>query len=491
MKTLKMLAIDLGASSGRGIVGRFDGKKITLEENHRFPNDPVMVNGCFTWDMLRILFEIKAALSKCALSEDRDIATVGIDTWGVDYGLIDKNGRLLANPVHYRDLRTAGMRDYCDTLIPKDELYGETGIQFMDFNTVFQLLAEKKYNPGLLEQAESLLFTPDLLGYFLTGVRQTEYTIASTGQLLNAAARNWSDDIIGRLGLPKRIFGDIVKPGTVVGGLLPEITDEIGRLSAKVVKVASHDTASAVVAVPANTDKFIFISSGTWSIMGTETPEPVINEKTYEYDFTNEGGYGGTIRLCKNITGLWIEQEARRQWKREGESLSFNDLTEMAKQAKPLRSLINPNDALFSPPGDMPGRIVEYCKKTGQPVPETKGEIVRCIFDSLALSYRRVAEMLDSLTGERIPAINIVGGGTKEEMLSQLAASACGRTVYTGPVEATAMGNIAAQAMAAGEIGSLSEAREIIANSCEMGVYHPQSGLDWDAAYETFMKLPQ
>ncbi|MBO4217748.1 MAG: rhamnulokinase [Clostridia bacterium] len=393
--------------------------------------------------------------------------------------------------MHYRDLRTAGIRDYCNTLMPKSELYNETGIQFMDFNTVFQLLAEKKDNPGLLEQADGMLFTPDLLGYFLTGARLTEYTIASTGQLLDAKARDWSEKIIGKLGLPRKIFGDIVKPGTVAGKLLPEITDEIGSLDAKVVKVASHDTASAVVAVPASTDKFIFISSGTWSIMGTETAEPVISDKTYEYDFTNEGGYGGTIRLCKNITGLWIEQEARRQWKREGESLSFNDLTEMAKQAKPLRSLINPNDALFSPPGDMPRRIAEYCRKTGQPVPETKGEIVRCIFDSLALSYRRVAEMLDSLTGERIPAINIVGGGTKEEMLSELAASACGRTVYTGPVEATAMGNIAAQAMAAGEIGSLSEAREIVANSCEMGVYQPVSGLDWDTAYERFLKLPQ
>ncbi|MBQ0124993.1 MAG: rhamnulokinase, partial [Clostridiales bacterium] len=330
MKNIKMLAIDLGASSGRGIVGSFDGNKITLSENHRFPNEPVMAAGQFTWDILRIYHEIKNSLRKCALSDDKDIKSIGIDTWGVDFGLLDKNGRLLGNPVHYRDVRNDGMPDYAATLVSPDYVYSKTGIQVVDFNTLYQLLSVKRSSPELLEAAENMLFVPDLLNYFLTGVKQTEYTIASTSQMLDARARDWSWDIIDKFGFPRKLFSKIVMPSTVVGALGKDVIDEVGKLDAKVVSVAAHDTGSAVAAVPAKNEEFIFISSGTWSIMGTETKEPVISDKTCAYNFTNEGGVDRTIRFSKNITGLWVEQEARRQWKREGEDIGFGELSEMA-----------------------------------------------------------------------------------------------------------------------------------------------------------------
>lgn len=486
---LKMLAIDLGASSGRGIVGSFDGDKITLRENHRFPNEPVIAAGQFTWDILRIYHEIKNALRTCALGEDKDIASIGIDTWGVDFGLLDKNGHLIANPVHYRDTRNDGMVEYAFRTMPKEKLYAETGIQFIDFNTLFQLLAVKKDTPELLAAAKDLLFTPDLLAYFLTGNKQTEYTIASTGQLLNAGTGEWSEEIIRAFGLPREIFGKIVQPGTVCGELLPQVREEVGDLSAKVISIAAHDTASAVVAVPATTDEFIFLSSGTWSIMGTETKEPHVDEKSLAYNFTNEGGYGKTIRFSKNITGLWVEQESRRQWAREGEQLSFSELSAMAAEAKPLKFIIDTDDPRFATPGNLPKRIAEYCRETGQGTPETKGEIVRCILESLALRYRYTVDKIDEMCGKRIPAVNIVGGGTQETMLSQFTANACNRPVHTGPVEATALGNIAAQAIALGEVKDLHEAREIVSRSCEMKHFEPKDTAAWDEAYERFLKL--
>ena len=328
-----------------------------------------------------------------------------------------------------------------------------------------------------------MLFIPDLLAYFLTGKKQTEYTIASTGQLLDAKTGKWSEEIIKTFGLPRGIFGDIVAPGTVCGTLLPQVKEEVGELSAKVISVAAHDTGSAVVSVPAATDKFIFISSGTWSIMGTETKVPVITADSQKHNFTNEGGYGNTIRFSKNITGLWLEQESKRQWEREGEKLSFSDLTALAREAAPLR------DARFATPGNLPRRIAEYCAETNQPVPETKGEIVRCILESLAMKYRCTVDAIDEMCGERIPAINIVGGGTQEKLLSQYAANACGRDVYTGPIEATALGNIAAQLISLGEIKDLREARAVIANSFEVSHFTPQDTAAWDAAYEKFLTL--
>ncbi len=489
MAKLKMLAIDLGASSGRGIVGSFDGKKFTLEENHRFPNEPVTAAGTFTWDVLRIFHEIKNSIRKCALSDDKDIASIGIDTWGVDFGLIDKTGRLMSNPVHYRDTRTEGIIEYADKFVARSELYNVTGLQFQNFNTVYQILASMRDEPMYINNAKKLLFMPDLLNYLLTGEMRCEYTIASTGAVLDANKRDFAYDLLNKFGIPSGIFAPIAQPGDVVGPLLPQVLEEVGNINAKVVNVAAHDTASAVVAVPATSDDFIFLSSGTWSIMGSEIKEPIISDASFKYNFTNEGGVEKTIRFSKNITGLWLKQESKRQWEREGKNYTHDQLSDMALASKPLQSLIDPDDALFATPGNLPKRIAEYCKTTGQHVPEDAGEIMRCIFESLALRYRYTVEKIDEMKGHKTPFINIIGGGTKEALLCQFAADACGRPVYAGPVEATALGNIVAQTIAAGELKNVAEAREVIRNSFEIEYYEPKNTEAWDEGYERFKKL--
>ncbi len=489
MKKLKMLAIDLGASSGRGIVGSFDGEKLTLEENHRFPNEPVMVAGTFSWDILRIFHEIKNSIRKCALSDDKDISSIGIGTWGVDYGLIDKNGKLMANPTHYRDARTNGMIEYADKFVPRAELYNTTGLQFMYFNTIYQLIASMKENPMYVQNADKLLFTPDLLNYFLTGEMRTEYTIASTSALLDAKKRDFAYDMLNKFGIPTNIFAPIVKPGNKLGGLLPQVLEEVGQINAQVVNVAAHDTASAVLAVPAKSEDFIFLSSGTWSLMGTELKNPIISDISFKNEFTNEGGVEDTIRFLKNITGLWLKQESKRQWEREGKNYTHDELSDMALASKPLQSIIDPDDPLFATPGNLPRRIAEYCQKTGQHVPENPGETMRCIFESLALRYRWTVEKIDEIKGTKTPFVNVVGGGTKESLLCQFTADACGRPVYAGPVEATAIGNISAQAIAAGEIKNVAEAREVIRNSFPIDYYEPNHPETWDDGFARFKKL--
>lgn len=490
MSKLKMLAIDLGASSGRGIVGAFDGKKIEIAENHRFPNEPVNTNGSFNWDILRIFHEIKTSISKCVLSDDKDISTIGIDTWGVDYGYIDKNGNLMANPYHYRDSRTDGIQPYAFETVPFEELYGITGIQTMNFNTIYQLVADLRDRPYIVENAERLLFTPDLLNYFLTGQKFTEYTIASTGAVLDAKKREISKELLKRFGIDENLFSPVVMPGHKIGKLTPQLISELGNVNATVVNIAAHDTASAVIAVPAKRgDDFVYISSGTWSLMGVENDEPVINEKSMKFNLTNEGGAGGKIRFLKNIMGLWLEQESRRQWKREGSNYTFDELTELALQSKPFACFIDPNDTLFSPAGDMPGRIREFCKRTNQYVPTTVGEIVRCIFESLALCYRNTIESIESMTGKKYSSINIVGGGTKEKILCQWAADASNRTVYAGPVEATAIGNIVMQAITAGEIADIWQGREIITNSFDVKVYDSKYNDAWEEAYQRYLNI--
>lgn len=489
MAELKMLAIDLGASSGRGIIGKFDGERLTLEENHRFASEPVTIAGSFNWDIMRIFHEIKQAINKCALSEDRDIKSIGIDTWGVDYGLLDKHGKLLTNPVHYRDTRTVGVQDIAFKTMSKQKMYDITGIQFMDFNTIFQLIVELRDNPELVAAADKLLFIPDLLNYFLTGKMQTEYSIASTAQLLDARSRDWSGEIISAFGLPERLFTNIVAPGSTVGKILPLLREELGCADATVVNVAAHDTASAVVAVPAKGEDFVYISSGTWSLLGTEIKEPIINEKSAAYNFTNEGGYGRTIRFLKNIMGLWIEQETRRQWIREGKKFTFDELSNMALASKPFNSFIDPDAPDFVSPGNMPKRICEFCKRTGQHVPENEGEIIRTIFDSLAMRYRWAVEAIDDMKGKRTPFINIVGGGVKEGPLCQFCADACGRPVFAGPVEATAIGNIVVQAIANKELSGLSDARHVIRNSFEIKEYQPHNTEAWDEAYGRFLAI--
>lgn len=488
MSNRKMLAIDLGASSGRGIIGGFNGSTITLDEIHRFPNDPVHAAGGFWWDTLRLLHEIKTAILNS--SHAGGVETIGIDTWGVDYGYLDKNGVLLANPYHYRDARTENIQAEVFKKLPWEELYGVTGIQDMNFNTIYQLAADLRDRPWVVENADKLLLMPDLLGYFLTGEKRSEYTIASTGALLDAKTRDFAFPLLEKLGIRRSLFCPITEPGAELGGLLAGVREETGS-QARVINIASHDTASAVLSVPAEGEDFLYISSGTWSLMGIESRVPVISEESRKYGFTNEGGAFGTYRILKNIMGLWLEQESRRQWKREGITVSFDELSAMALASKPLQSLINPDDELFSPAGDMPGRIREYCRRTGQHVPENMGEIVRCIFESLALRYRWTAEKLEALTGRRYGVINIVGGGTKEAMLSQFAADASGRTVCAGPIEATALGNISMQLIAAGELSGIGEARRVIRESFDMKIYQPDtaSRAAWDDGYARFLSL--
>ncbi len=489
MAELKMLAIDLGASSGRGIVGTFDGERLTLRENHRFSNDPVFVNGRFTWDILRIFFEIKNSITKTVIDGD-GITSMGIDTWGVDYGLLDKNGRLMANPTHYRDMRTDNITAYTEKFVSPQEVYNITGIQAIDFNTLNQLAAEKRDDPELLERAATMLFIPDLLNYFLTGKKVTEYTIASTGMILDAKTKQYASELFAKLGIPTGILTQIVEPGTDLGTLLPQINDEVGKNAIRVHTVASHDTASAVLAVPAKDDDFIYISSGTWSLMGAELKAPLMNDATRIANFTNEGGAMNTIRFLKNIMGLWIIQESRRQWKREGKDYSFAQMEAWAKEATPFRSLINVDDKSFNTPGNMPEKIRDYCRRTGQPVPESVGEVVRCIYESLSLKYRYTVENIKSLSGKSASMINVVGGGTKDKFLSQMTADACGIPVCAGPEEATAIGNLMMQAIAAGEVAGIREAREVVAASFAPSYYQPTSerGI-WDEAYGRFCRL--
>lgn len=490
MADKRMLAVDLGASSGRGMIGSWNGKTITLEEIHRFSNDPVMMPGGFFWDTLRLLFEIKIAILKS--SHTGGIDTLGIDTWGVDYGYLDKTGNLLSNPYHYRDTRTDGIQPYVfDKFISRSDLYRTTGIQSMNFNSLYQMAADMRDRPWVVENAESMLHMPDLLGFMLTGQKFSEYTVASTGAFLDAKKRDFAWDILKKFGIPKRLFCNLVKPGYDMGALLSKIEEETGNTGVRVLKVASHDTASAVLSVPSSKKDFLYISSGTWSLMGTETDEPVLTDLSEKYDFTNEGGVFGTIRVLRNIMGLWIEQESRRQWAREGTKYTFDELSEMALNSKPLQCFINPDDQSFATAGNMPKRICEFCARTGQHVPENIGEIVRCIFESLALRYRWTAEKLEELTGKHYEVINIVGGGTKEVMLSRFAADATHKTVCAGPVEATALGNIAMQCIASGEISDVWEARRIIRDSSEVKEYAPSKDTAgaWDEAYGRFLGI--
>ncbi len=488
MAEQKMLAIDLGASSGRGIVGSFDGEKLSLKEIHRFSNDPVILNGRMYWDILRIFHEIKQAIAKTVL-DGNTIRSIGIDTWGVDYALLDECGKMLSNPYHYRDARTEGIVSYVGRFFAPSELYATTGIQSMNFNTIFQLAADLRDDPQMVASAARMLNIPDLLNYFLTGNMANEYTILSTGALLNAEKRDYAKDIIAKAGIPQRLFGEIVQPGTPMGKLLPQVQSEVGKTDAEVLTVASHDTASAVIAVPTQEKEFLFISSGTWSLMGTEIDAPKINADTEKYNFTNEGGINNTIRFLKNIMGLWLIQESRRQWKREGKEYSFAELETLAKQAKPFQCFIDPDDASFVAPGDLPTRVREFCKKTGQYVPETVGEVMRCIYESLAMKYRYTAEIISKLTGISPRVIHVVGGGTKDGFLSQMTADACNLPVCAGPEEATAIGNLLVQLMAAGEAKNLSDARAIVAASFTCKHYTPQNTEAWDAAYKTFCTL--
>lgn len=485
--TKRVLAFDFGASSGRAIIGCFDGDKITLEEVHRFSNDPVSVGGTVYWDVLRLFYEIKQGIIKAKIAGGFD--SIGIDTWGVDFGLIDSEGKLMENPVHYRDARTAGLVDEAFKTMPKEKLYGITGIQFMELNTLFQLISLKKYRPWMLERADKMLFMPDLFGYMLTGKMCAEYSIASTSQLIDLDKRTWSKEILDAFGIKESVFAPLVQPGTVLGELSKEICEECGVDPVPVISVCGHDTQSAITSVPCEDGDFAFLSSGTWSLFGTELDKPIVNETSMNINITNEGGFDGSTGFLKNIIGLWLIQESRRQWKREGKEYSYADLEKLALAAEPFKCFIDPDAPEFVPHGNIPERVREFCRKTGQYVPETVGEIMRCIYESLAMKYRLTFEKLRECTERDYPVIHVIGGGTKDGLLCQMTANSCDRTVKAGPIEATVMGNVAVQLMSDGSVKNIGQARKIVADSSELKTFEPKDTDKWAGAYEDFLKI--
>lgn len=479
------LAVDLGAESGRVSLGRLDGKRLRVREIHRFPNVPVRVVDGLHWDALRLMAEIQTGLAKAA--GEGGLESVGVDTWGVDFALLDRGGALVGNPYHYRDPRTEGMRERAAERVAEEEVYRATGIQFLPFNTLYQLLAME--GSPLLEAADTLLMMPDLIGYWLTGERACEYTVATTTQLYDVRSEGWAKGLIRDLGIPGHIFPDILPPGSTLGTLLTEVQEETGLGGLPVVATATHDTASAVVAVPAE-GPFAYISSGTWSLVGVETPRPVVTDEGLRHNFTNEGGFGGRVRLLRNVMGLWLLQECRRTWSREGREYSYEELVRMAAGAPPFGALVEPDHPGFLPPGNMPVRIRGFCEKTGQRLAEGPEAVVRCVFESLALKYRWVLERAAEVSGQTVETVHVVGGGARNALLCQLTADAVRRPVVAGPVEATVMGNIMVQAFARGYVGSLEEIRELVRSSTEIQVYLPGDGAGrWDEAYERFSAL--
>ena len=488
MSTQKILAIDLGAESGRGLIGSFDGDRLALEVVHRFPNGGVHTLDTFHWDVLGLWREMLTTLRK-ASAEHGPLASVGVDTWGVDFALVSKDGTLLGNPRHYRDPHTEGIMDQAFAKVPRAEIFRQTGIQFMRFNSLFQLLALMRDRSPLLDMAETMLFIPDLFHYWMTGIQVNEYTDASTSQMIHPGQRAWARDLIRAFGIPEKILGTLVQPGTVLGPLRSSVASQAGVTSIPVIAPATHDTAAAIAAVPAQGDSWAYISSGTWSLMGVETKTPRTDERTLAVNFTNEGGVGGTIRLLKNIMGLWLVQECRRAWERGGVTYDYAALMKMAEAAAPFASIVNPDDASFILPTHMPAAIADYCRKTGQSVPEEPGDVVRCALESLALRYRWVLERLEELVGKKLDTIHIVGGGCQNTLLCQLTADACARQVVAGPVEATAIGNVLVQAIGLGLLSSLAEGRAVVRRSFEVRTYEPQQHERWAEPYRRFLGM--
>jgi rhamnulokinase len=492
MDTTNFLAIDLGASSGRVMLGHWDGRRFGLDELHRFPNDPVQVLGHLHWDILRLWQEIQAGIAKYAAREDAPPAGIGVDTWAVDFALLDAAGRLLGNPYHYRDRRTDGMPEQVDRRVPPERLYSLTGLQRLPINTIYQLASMQQSGDPQLAAAKTLLLIPDLFHYWLTGRKVAEYTNATTTQLFDARQRGWATDVIAALDLPAHIFPPVAAPGTILGEMLPGVSAAVGlRQGAQVIASASHDTASAVAAIPGLDQRSAYISSGTWSLVGVEVAEPILSEQARALNFTNEGGVAGTIRFLKNVGGLWLLQECQRQWRREGQSFAWAELVALAEAAPPLRSLVDPDAPEFLSPDDMPSAIRTFCRNTGQPEPESVGALVRCCLESLALKYRWVVEALCSLTGRHLDTIRVVGGGSQNALLCQFTADACGRRVVAGPVEATALGNILVQAVALGHLPDIAAGRAAVAASFEQTIYEPRGSGEWDAAVARFAEILQ
>jgi rhamnulokinase len=490
MRVHHYIACDLGAESGRVILGTLDGKKLAIEEIHRFPNGPVEVLGSMRWDVLRLYQEIVTGLDKIA---SRGIVVEGIscDSWGVDYVLLGGHEPCLTAPYHYRDARTDGALQRAFAVVDKKGIFEETGIQFMAINTLYQLLDDLHQRPSILCAADRFLNIGDYFNYLLSGVSKAEESLASTSQLYNPRLRTWSKKIIEQFGLPSKIFPEIVASGTILGPLISEFRSEPAFHETQVIAGCSHDTGSAVVAVPVKSEGWAYLSSGTWSLLGVECREPIIDGKSLGYGFTNEVGYRGHIRLLKNITGLWIVQQCRRSWAKEGKEFSYMRLTEMAESVTTLDSFIDVMDPRFSKPDDMPAKVAKFCQSTDQFVPRTPGEVIRCVLSSLAMLYRQTLDQVEELTGRAVTTLHIVGGGCKNHLMNQLAANGSGRKVLAGPVECAAIGNIVVQAIALGHIPSLEAGRSIVRNSFPLKRFDPEDALNWEKALEKYSAVVQ
>jgi len=486
------LAIDLGAESGRVVAGLWNGKTIRLEEIHRFPNGPVYLGDSLRWDVVRLWAEIQNGLSLAARKYGKGIVSVGADTWGVDYVLLSRSNEMLGQPFAYRDARTNGMMEKAFRKVPRTKIFAQTGLQFMQFNTLYQLLAHQQACPEMLEKADALLLMPDFIHWALCGARVVEFTNGTTTQCMHPLTRNWATGLLKRFGLPAGIFPKVVPPGTRLGVLRAGLAERTGLSKINVVAPPTHDTASAVAGVPtANTGKanWAYLSSGTWSLMGVEVKQASLGARTQELNLTNEGGLDGTYRLLKNIMGLWLVQQCKRAFDARGRKYEYGELARLAAKAPALRSIVNPDDARFLNPPDMPKAIQAFCRETKQPVPRTEGELVRCAYESLALKYREVLGWLEELAGTGIEVIHIVGGGSQSRILNQFTADACQRPVVTGPVEATAMGNLLVQVRASGELSSLAEMRQVIRRSSDVAVFKPGKAAAWEDASARFARL--
>ena len=482
-------AVDLGATSGRTIIGSINDSKFELEEVTRFPNNLIVQGGHYYWDIYALYFEIVKGLKEVARRQ-LDIVSIGIDTWGVDFVFIGKDDAILRNPRAYRDPITfAAMDDYLEHVVAKRDVYDVTGIQFLNFNSIFQLYAMRKEDNAAFNHAKKILFVPDALSWMLTGEEVCEYTIASTSQLLDPRTKQLDERLLASIGLNRDMFGRMVNPGEEIGVLTEEMQQLTGLGPVPVIAVAGHDTASAVAAVPARNERFAYLSSGTWSLMGIETKDAIINDLSYERNFTNEGGIEGTTRFLKNICGMWLYERCRLEWPEEVRKLSHPQLQGSAMEVEAFRSIINPDDQLFAAPSSMVGAIQTYCRQTGQPVPETPAEICRCIFDSLALRYKQVFQWLQEFAPFRLDVLHIIGGGSLNKYLNQFTANATGATVLAGPQEGTAIGNIMLQAKAAGLVKDIWEMRQIIANSLDLVTYEPADQETWNKAYEKYLKV--
>jgi len=487
MKTLNLLAFDLGASNGRAILGRFDGDKLEMRELHRFENNYVEMNGVFYWDLPYLYSQLKQGLLAFVREDIGDLDCFGIDTWGVDYGLLDKNGQLLSNPRSYRQAVDADMHRVWEK-VPYETLFARTGIATLNLNTIYQLARRQAEGDPALENAETLLMLPDLLGYFLTGEKKNEYTNVTTSMLYSPIHKDWDWETIRELGLPEKIFAEIDHAGSLRGQLRPAICEEIGINPAPMAAVGTHDTASAVAAIPGS-GSFAFCSSGTWSLFGVETDEPLLTPQMRDANFSNEGTIQGGFRPLKNIMGLWLIQECRRDWIKQGKNYSWNDIVVEAQKAEPLRCIIDSDYQEFFAGGNMEKKIKDYCQRTGQHVPETVGEVARCIYESLALKYRWALERLEEIKGQRIDTLNIVGGGIQNKLLNQMVADSIDRPVITGPVEGAAIGNLLAQAMALGAVKDLDDLRRVVRNSENVNEYTPNHTQAWEDAYQKLLGL--